>query len=50
MVNIHKLVVFHLEGNDLARVLRWGSGYSGSDDPMSLLMSVDQADQVSLDR
>lgn len=38
-----------LAGNDLARVLRWGSGY-GSDDPHHILVSVDEADEVLMDR
>ncbi|CAB4002676.1 diacylglycerol kinase theta isoform X4, partial [Paramuricea clavata] len=37
-------------GNDLSRVLRWGAGYTGSEDTSALLMSVDQADVTSLDR
>ncbi|XP_037833445.1 diacylglycerol kinase theta [Kryptolebias marmoratus] len=36
-------------GNDLARILRWGSGYS-SDDPNHILVSVDEADEVLMDR
>lgn len=36
-------------GNDLGRVLRWGAGYSG-EDPFSVLMSVDEADAVLMDR
>ncbi|XP_028316240.1 diacylglycerol kinase theta [Gouania willdenowi] len=36
-------------GNDLARVLRWGAGYSG-DDPHHILVSVDEADEVLMDR
>ncbi|XP_059202973.1 diacylglycerol kinase theta [Centropristis striata] len=36
-------------GNDLARVLRWGSGYSG-EDPHHILVSVDEADEVLMDR
>lgn len=36
-------------GNDLGRVLRWGSGYSG-EDPLTLLLAVDEADAVLLDR
>ncbi|XP_069575615.1 diacylglycerol kinase theta [Brachyistius frenatus] len=36
-------------GNDLARVLRWGPGYSG-EDPHHILVSVDEADQVLMDR
>ncbi|XP_076842546.1 diacylglycerol kinase theta isoform X2 [Brachyhypopomus gauderio] len=36
-------------GNDLARVLRWGAGYSG-EDPYSILVSVDEADEVEMDR
>ncbi|XP_072549421.1 diacylglycerol kinase theta [Salminus brasiliensis] len=36
-------------GNDLARVLRWGAGYSG-EDPYSVLVSVDEADEVEMDR
>ena len=37
-------------GNDLSRVLRWGAGYSGSEDPPSLLLAVDTADSTLLDR
>lgn len=36
-------------GNDLGRVLRWGAGYSG-EDPLSMLVSVDEADAVLMDR
>ncbi|PNJ23643.1 DGKQ isoform 2 [Pongo abelii] len=36
-------------GNDLGRVLRWGAGYSG-EDPFSILLSVDEADAVLVDR
>ena len=37
-------------GNDLSRILRWGGGYSGSEDTSSLLLSVDQANVTALDR
>ncbi|XP_029702767.1 diacylglycerol kinase theta isoform X1 [Takifugu rubripes] len=36
-------------GNDLARVLRWGSGYT-SEDPHHILVSVDEAEEVLMDR
>lgn len=36
-------------GNDLGRVLRWGAGYSG-EDLLSVLVSVDEADAVLMDR
>ncbi|KAG9333328.1 hypothetical protein JZ751_012793 [Albula glossodonta] len=36
-------------GNDLARVLRWGAGYSG-EDPYNVLLSVDEAEEVLMDR
>lgn len=36
-------------GNDLARILRWGPGYSG-EDPHQLLVSIDEADEVLMDR
>ncbi|XP_008304989.1 diacylglycerol kinase theta-like, partial [Stegastes partitus] len=36
-------------GNDLARILRWGPGYS-SEDPQHILVSVDEADEVLMDR
>ncbi|KAF5906437.1 diacylglycerol kinase theta, partial [Clarias magur] len=36
-------------GNDLARILRWGTGYSG-EDPYSVLVSVDEAEEVEMDR
>lgn len=38
-----------LSGNDLARVLRWGAGYSG-EDPYNILLSVDEAEEVQMDR
>ena len=37
-------------GNDLARVLRWGSGYSGDEDPLALLRDVIEAEEIRLDR
>lgn len=41
---------FVLIGNDLARVLRWGSGYTGCEDPLSLLRDVIDAEEIRLDR
>ncbi|XP_033224636.1 diacylglycerol kinase theta isoform X3 [Belonocnema kinseyi] len=37
-------------GNDLARVLRWGSGYTGGEDPLNLLKDVIEAEEIRLDR
>uniref|UniRef100_A0A5S6R0V6 Diacylglycerol kinase n=1 Tax=Trichuris muris TaxID=70415 RepID=A0A5S6R0V6_TRIMR len=37
-------------GNDLARVLRWGSGYSGQEEPLQILKDVIDAEEVCLDR
>lgn len=37
-------------GNDLARVLRWGPGYTGNEDLSVLLQDVVEAEDVSLDR
>ncbi|CAI2724077.1 unnamed protein product [Schistosoma spindalis] len=37
-------------GNDLSRVLRWGSGYSSADDPLTILKDVVAAEEVKLDR
>ncbi|KAJ3602777.1 hypothetical protein NHX12_030525 [Muraenolepis orangiensis] len=36
-------------GNDLARVLRWGAGYS-SEDPHHILLSLEESDEVLMDR
>lgn len=41
---------FPTTGNDLARVLRWGSGYTGTEDPLSLLRDVIDAEEIRLDR
>ncbi|XP_050699036.1 diacylglycerol kinase theta-like isoform X3 [Eriocheir sinensis] len=37
-------------GNDLARVLRWGPGYNGGEDPINLLKDVIEAEDIRLDR
>jgi len=37
-------------GNDLARVLRWGSGYTGGEEPLALLRDVVEAEEIKLDR
>ncbi|CAF0882276.1 unnamed protein product [Didymodactylos carnosus] len=37
-------------GNDLARVLRWGSGYTGGEEPISLLRDIVEAEEIKLDR
>ncbi|KAH9381280.1 hypothetical protein HPB48_003261 [Haemaphysalis longicornis] len=37
-------------GNDLARVLRWGPGYTGGGDPLTLLKDVIDAEEIRLDR
>jgi len=37
-------------GNDLARVLRWGAGYNGEDEPLTLLRDVIDAEEIKLDR
>lgn len=43
--------VCHLgTGNDLARVLRWGPGYTGGEDPLNLLRDVIDAEEIRLDR
>ena len=37
-------------GNDLARVLHWGAGYTGGEDPLTLLRDVIDAEEIRLDR
>jgi diacylglycerol kinase (ATP) len=37
-------------GNDLARVLRWGSGYAGGEEPLALLRDIVDAERIKLDR
>ena len=37
-------------GNDLARVLNWGSGHSGAEDTMQILKDTIQAEAIRLDR
>jgi diacylglycerol kinase (ATP) len=34
----------------LARVLRWGAGYTGGEDPLNLLRDVIDAEEIRLDR
>ena len=38
-----------IPGNDLARVLKWGGGYTG-EKIMQVLLSLEDADAVELDR
>ena len=42
--------IFVTVGNDLARVLRWGGGYSGNEEPLSLLRDTIDAEEIKLDR
>uniref|UniRef100_A0A0X3PW72 Diacylglycerol kinase n=2 Tax=Schistocephalus solidus TaxID=70667 RepID=A0A0X3PW72_SCHSO len=37
-------------GNDLARVLHWGPGYTGTEDPLTILRDVVEAEEIRLDR
>lgn len=34
----------------MARVLRWGAGYTGGEDPLNLLRDVIDAEEIRLDR
>lgn len=53
-INLNCSAILHFMrcvlGNDLARVLRWGSGYTGYEDPLSLLRDVIDAEEIRLDR
>ena len=42
--------IFCWIGNDLSRILRWGAGYAGNEDPLSLLLATDHAEVTRLDR
>lgn len=46
----HLWDAFVFVGNDLARVLRWGPGYTGGEDPLNLLRDVIDAEEIRLDR
>ena len=35
-------------GNDLSRVLRWGAGYTGDEEPINLLRDVIDAEEITL--
>ena len=35
-------------GNDLARVLRWGAGYTGTEEPVNWLRDVIDAEEIML--
>jgi diacylglycerol kinase (ATP) len=35
-------------GNDLARVLRWGAGYTGAEEPVNWLRDVIDAEEIML--
>lgn len=48
--HLSKLLTMYFIGNDLARVLRWGSGYTGGEDPLNLLRDVIDAEEIRLDR
>ena len=41
--------LFSFKGNDLARALKWGSGYTG-EKPVTTLKGIEQTDQVDFDR